>query len=81
MNSMRKDNFMADIVEDTIQSIPDDLRAELQEALDDLAKGRRRPNKIRTARAHMDRVREEDRKLFGEQNTAVELVRQARDNP
>ena len=61
-------------------SIPDDVRAELQEALDDLAKGIRRPDKVKAARAHMDQIREENRKLFGEQNIAVELIRQARDN-
>jgi hypothetical protein len=27
----------------------------------------------------MDRIREENRKLFGEQNVAVELIRQTRD--
>ncbi len=27
---------------------------------------------------HMDRLREENRRLFGEQNIAVELVRQTR---
>jgi predicted TIM-barrel fold metal-dependent hydrolase len=60
--------------------IPDDVRAELQEALDDLAKGIRRPDKVKAARAHMDQIREENRKRFGEQNSAVELIRQTRDN-
>jgi hypothetical protein len=59
--------------------IPGDVKAELQEALDDLAKSIRRPEKVRVARAHMDRIREENRKLFGEQNIAVELIRQTRD--
>ena len=60
--------------------IPDDVRGELQEALDDLAKGIRRPDKVKEARAHMDRIREENRKFFGEQNIAVELIRQTRDH-
>lgn len=60
--------------------IPDELRAELEEALDDLAKGTRRPDKVKAARAHMDRIREENRRLFGEQNVAVELIRKTRDN-
>ncbi len=60
--------------------IPNDVKAELQEALDDLAKGTRRPDKVKAARAHMDRIREENRKLFGEQQIAVELVRQTRDD-
>ena len=60
--------------------IAGDVKAELQEALDDLAKGIRRPDKVKAARAHMDRIREENRRLFGEQNIAVELIRQTRDN-
>ena len=60
--------------------IADDVKAELQEALDDLAKGIRRPDKVKAARAHMDRIREENRRLFGEQNIAVDLIRQTRDN-
>ena len=66
---------------DVSTGIPDDVRAELQEALDDLAKGVRRPDKVKAARAHMDQIREENRKLFGEQNMAVDLIRQSRDNP
>jgi len=59
--------------------IPPDLAVEFQEALDDLAKGIRRPEKMQAACERMDRLREENRQLFGEQNIAVELVRQARD--
>jgi hypothetical protein len=60
-------------------NIPPDLAAEFQEALDDLAKGIRRPEKMQAACERMDRLREENRRLFGEQNIAVQLVRQARD--
>ena len=60
-------------------SIPADLAAEFQEALDDLAKGIRRPEKMQSACERMDRTREENRRLFGEQNIAVELIRQTRD--
>jgi hypothetical protein len=60
--------------------IPANVKTELQEALDDLAKGIRRPERIRSACERMDRIREENRKLFGEQNAAVELVRTTRDN-
>ena len=59
--------------------IPPDLAAEFQEALDDLAKGIRRPEKMQAACERMDRLREENRQLYGEQNLAVELVRQTRD--
>jgi hypothetical protein len=59
--------------------IPPDLAAEFREALDDLAKGIRRPEKVRAACERMDRLREENRKRFGEQNIAVELIRQTRE--
>jgi hypothetical protein len=59
--------------------IPPDLASEFREAVDDLAKGVRRPEKMRAACERMDRLREENRKLFGKQNIAVELIRQTRD--
>jgi hypothetical protein len=62
-----------------IAGIPDDLKAELQQALDDLMKGIRRPEKIKAACEHMDRIREENRRRFGEQNIAVQLIRETRD--
>ena len=58
--------------------IAPELAVEFQEVLDDLAKGIRRPEKMQAACERMDRLREENRQLFGEQNLAVELVRQAR---
>jgi hypothetical protein len=61
--------------------VPPDLAAEFQEALDDLAKGVRRPEKSRAACERMDHLREENRQLFGERDIAVELVRQTRDRP
>ena len=64
---------------EAIPAIPDDVKAELREALDDLAKGIRRREKMNAACERMDRMREENRKLFGEQNIAVELIREARD--
>jgi hypothetical protein len=63
----------------TATNIPPDLAAEFQEAVDDLAKGIRRPEKMKAACERMDRLREENRRLFGEQNIAVELIRQTRD--
>lgn len=63
----------------TTSRIPPMLAAEFQEALDDLAKGIRRPEKMQTACERMDRLREENRRLFGEQNIAVELIRQTRE--
>ncbi len=58
--------------------IPAELHAQLQEALANLAGGIRDPEKARQACEHMDRAREENRKLFGEQDIAVELIRQTR---
>jgi hypothetical protein len=65
----------------TASECPDDGKAEWREALDDLAKGIRRSEKMQAACDRMDRMREENRKFFGEQNIAVELIREARDNP
>jgi len=64
---------------ETPYSIPPDVVAEFQQAVDDLLKGIRRPEKMRAACERMDRMREENRKRFGEQNIAVELIRQTRD--
>jgi hypothetical protein len=64
---------------ETIPGILPSLAAEFQEALDDLAKGIRRPEKMQAACERMDRLREENRRLVGEQNIAVELIRQTRD--
>jgi hypothetical protein len=64
---------------ETTPGIPPDLAAEFREALDDLASGIRRPEKMQAACQRMDRLREENRQLFGEQNLAVDLVRKTRD--
>jgi hypothetical protein len=63
---------------ETTSSIPPDLAAQFQEAVDDLAKGIRDAAKTKAACQRMDRLREENRQLFGEQNIAVELIRQTR---
>lgn len=59
--------------------IPPGVAAELHEVLDATVGGIRDPDAARTARARMDRIREENRQLFGEQNVAVELIRRTRD--
>jgi len=61
-------------------SIPEEVKAQLRQTLDDLVKGIRRPDKMRAACERMDRMREENRKLLGEQNIAVRLVRETRDH-
>jgi chromatin segregation and condensation protein Rec8/ScpA/Scc1 (kleisin family) len=64
---------------ETVPGIPAELKAQLRETLDDLVKGIRRPEKMKAACQRMDRMREENRKVFGEQNIAVDLIREARD--
>jgi hypothetical protein len=64
---------------ETTAGIPEDVKAQLQQTLDDLVKGIRRPDKMKAACERMDRMREENRKLFGEQNIAVALIRETRD--
>ena len=68
----------------TIEQIPGmdpALKAKLQEALDKQAKGIPfTPEEKDEACRHMDRIREENRRIFGESNIAVELIRQTRDD-
>jgi predicted TIM-barrel fold metal-dependent hydrolase len=66
---------------ETIPGIPEEVKAQLRETLDDLVKGIRRPDKMKAACERMDRMREENRKRFGEQNIAVDLIRETRDHP
>ncbi|HEY2786460.1 MAG TPA: hypothetical protein VGJ05_15955 [Fimbriiglobus sp.] len=64
---------------ETATGIPPNVAAELQHVLANLAGGIRDPEAAKKARERMDRIREENRRLFGEQNIAVELIRQTRD--
>ena len=59
--------------------IPDDLKALLQELLANPHGGICDPERARKACEHMDKIREENRRLFGETNIAVEVIRQTRD--
>jgi hypothetical protein len=68
------------IMTESIPGIPEDVKAQLQQTLDDLVKGIRRPDKMKAACERMDRMREENRKLFGEQHIAVDLIRETRDH-
>jgi hypothetical protein len=63
-----------------VTAIPTELMAELQEACDRLARGERDVEAAKAAAREMDRMREENRKRFGIQNIAVDLVREARDS-
>ena len=66
---------------ETIPGISEEVKAQLRETLDDLVKGVRRPDKMKAACERMDRMREENRKRFGELNIAVDLIRETRDHP
>jgi hypothetical protein len=67
----------------TFEPIPGmnpELRVKLQEALNKQANGIPfTPEERDEACQHMDRIREENCRLFGESNIAVELIRQTRD--
>ncbi|MBI2803742.1 MAG: hypothetical protein HYX68_02000 [Planctomycetes bacterium] len=67
---------------DSVHPIPETpaaLKAEIAEALDNLAKGIRDPEAAKISRERMDRMREANRKQFGEQNCIVEIIRKMRD--
>ncbi len=64
---------------ETSADIPVELKSELQLALDNLTRGIRDPEAAKVACERMDRMREENRKLFGEQNCAVGLIRETHD--
>lgn len=59
--------------------IPADIKAQLQLTLAALATSVRDREKMRAACQRMDEMREANRRLFGEQNIAVELIREARE--
>jgi hypothetical protein len=65
---------------DTIPAIPYEIKEQLGQTLSDLVKGIRRPDKMKAACERMDRMREENRRLSGEQKVAVELIRETRDH-
>ncbi len=68
-------------VTEAVSGIPEDVKVQMQQTLDDLAKGIRRRDKMKAACERMDRMREENRRLFGEQHIAVDLIRETRDRP
>jgi hypothetical protein len=60
--------------------IPPELMSELQERAQRAARGIIDPEARQTARARMDRMRDEFRQRHGEVNLSVELIREARDD-
>ena len=61
-------------------SISPELMIELQQAAEKLARGERDREAAKRAAQRMDRMREENRKLFGVQNIGVDIIRQMRDS-
>jgi succinate dehydrogenase/fumarate reductase flavoprotein subunit len=59
--------------------MPAEVKRQLQQTLADLSSGVRDADKMKAACRRMDQMREENRRLLGEQNIVVELVREARD--
>jgi hypothetical protein len=64
---------------ETVPAIPPKLFAELEEAVGEIMKGVRDPEKMDHAAREMDEGREEIRQRLGELDLAVELIREARD--
>ena len=66
---------------DTLEksTIPPELMAEIQEAADRAATGLRDPERMRQARASMDRIREAIRKEHGILDIGVPAIRELRD--
>jgi hypothetical protein len=62
-------------------TIPAELVAKLEEAVDRLVRGIRDPESMRDAAREMDAAREELRKRQGEMTIAVDLIRESRNEP
>ena len=60
--------------------IPAEVMAELQDAAEKAAQGLRDPEAMRQACERMDRMREKNRQLYGEQEVVVDIVREMRDS-
>jgi hypothetical protein len=61
-----------------VSPIPAELMAEIQEAAENALKGIRDPEKAKEARQRMDRIREENRKKFGDAPVGVDIIRELR---
>jgi hypothetical protein len=64
---------------ETRPTIPPEVMAELEAAIDRVVRGVRDPEAAARACEEMDCAREELRQRIGETNIAVELIREARD--
>jgi hypothetical protein len=59
-------------------AVPTELFAELQEAADRAARGDRDPEEARRAAAEVDRIREENRRRFGDEAIGDSIIREFR---
>ena len=59
--------------------IPPELATEMQEAVENAANGVRDPERIKRARASMDRIREEIRQQHGVLDIGIVAIRELRD--
>ena len=62
-------------------NIPIASMADLKDAVENASKGIRDPEEMRQACERMDKMREENRRLFGEQDIGVSIIREARRTP
>ena len=65
---------------DSAHGIPPEVMAELEAAARRAAAGVRDPEIMRQACERMDRLREENRKKFGEADIGVQIIGELRDN-
>jgi hypothetical protein len=63
-----------------VKPIPAEIMAELLAAAKQADSDIRDPEEMRKACERMDRMREENRKQFGEQSIGVDLIREMRDS-
>jgi hypothetical protein len=62
----------------SIPSIDSETMASLKDAVETASKGVRDPVEMQKACERMDRMREENRRLFGEQDIGVSIIREMR---
>ncbi len=72
------DNESMNTTEKTLS--PAEVMAELQDAAEKAAQDVRDPEAMRQACERMDRMREKNRELYGEQDIAVDIIREMRDS-
>lgn len=62
-----------------VMAIPAEVMAELQAAAKQADGDAREPEEMRKACERMDRIREKNRKLYGDEPIGVDIIREMRD--